>query len=157
MKDLLEAEVIRPSMCVFSSPVILVKMKDGTWGMCVDYKALSKAIILDKYPIIIVDELLDELYEETMFLSDPLSPYFFILDFDSLSHMLTNDMPNGLIKGIKLTQYISSLSHIRFTGDAPLFAMAYTKEFYLLNVILNKYSVDLSQMLYYISNQILPH
>jgi hypothetical protein len=67
IEEMLDFNIIQPSQSSFSSPMVMVTKKDGSWHMCLDYKKLKKMTIKDKFPIPIIDESLDKLHGEIFF------------------------------------------------------------------------------------------
>ena len=59
LKELLDAGVVEESTSEWSSPIVVVKKKDGTNRICVDYQKLNATSKFDAYPMPRIDEMLD--------------------------------------------------------------------------------------------------
>ena len=67
IKDLLAQGFIRTSCNPYGAPILFVPKKDGRWRMCIDYRALNKQTIKDRYPLPWIDLFLDRLGQARIF------------------------------------------------------------------------------------------
>ena len=69
LREMLACEAIRRSKSPWSSNVVLVRKKDGSLRMCVDYRKLNKRTVRDAYQLPRIDETFDRMHGSTWFSS----------------------------------------------------------------------------------------
>ena len=67
VRDLLGQGLIRPSQSPYGAPALFVPKKDGGWRMCIDYHALNRQTVKDRYPLPRIDTLLDRFGQARIF------------------------------------------------------------------------------------------
>ena len=61
VEEMLENNIIKPSNSPWSSPIVLVRKKDGTWRFCIDFRKLNDVTVKDAFPLPQVADLMDNL------------------------------------------------------------------------------------------------
>ncbi len=61
LEELLTKGYVEPNKSPYGAPVLFVHKKDGTLRMCVDYRALNKVTVKNRYPLPRIDDLFDRL------------------------------------------------------------------------------------------------
>ena len=70
LEELEKSGFIQPSKSPYGAPVLFVKKPDGSFRMCIDYRALNAITVKNKYPLPRIDELFDRLTGSQILLQD---------------------------------------------------------------------------------------
>ena len=99
LSSMQEAGVIEPSNSPWSSPVVMVRKKDGSLRFCVDYRELNKVTRKDTFPLPRVDDLLDQIGQSKYFTTlDLASGYWQIRVAPSSREKTAFVTPHGLLQ-----------------------------------------------------------
>lgn len=109
ISDLKEKNIIRESQSEFSSPILLVKKRDGSDRMCVDYRALNANTYKDRYPLPLIDDHIDRLGKSVYFTSLDMATGFHQIPMDPESiHMTAFVTPEGHFEYLKMPYGLSN-------------------------------------------------
>ncbi|GJV99969.1 putative reverse transcriptase domain-containing protein [Tanacetum coccineum] len=67
LKELSNKGFIRPSSSPWGAPVLFVKKKDGSFRMCIDYRELNKLTVKNRYPLLRIDDLFDQIQGSSVY------------------------------------------------------------------------------------------
>ncbi|KAL0539461.1 hypothetical protein IC582_023673 [Cucumis melo] len=67
LQELLDKGFIRPSVSPWGAPVLFVKKNNGSMRLCIDYRDLNKVTVKNRYPLLRIDDLFDQLQGATVF------------------------------------------------------------------------------------------
>nr|GEY89493.1 hypothetical protein [Tanacetum cinerariifolium] len=67
LQELSDKGFIRPSSSPWGAPVLFVKKKDGLFRMCIDYQELNKITVKNRYSLLRIDDLFDQLQGSSVY------------------------------------------------------------------------------------------
>ncbi|GFV31904.1 retrovirus-related Pol polyprotein from transposon 412 [Trichonephila clavipes] len=82
IEEWLNEGIIRPSSSEYASPIVMVKKKDGSSRMCIDYRKFIQKLVKDKFPLPLIEDVLDTLQEAKVYSTLDLRNGFFHVDVD---------------------------------------------------------------------------
>ena len=107
IQKMLKDKVMHPSTSPWSSPIIMVRKKDGSWRFCIDFRKLNSVTHKDAYPLPCIDKTLESLAGSTIFSTLDLASGYWQVELEEADkektafstlegHFEFNVMPFGL-------------------------------------------------------------
>jgi predicted aspartyl protease len=99
----LDDGIIRQSTSDYASPVVLVKKKDKSSRLCIDYRKLNSKVVKIRYPLPFIDDQLDKLKAASLFTTLDLKNGFFHVSIEDGDCKFTSFVvPGGQYEFTKL-------------------------------------------------------
>ncbi|GBO25213.1 Retrovirus-related Pol polyprotein from transposon 297 [Araneus ventricosus] len=86
----LKQGIVEPCSSENSSPVVIVRKKDGAPRVCIDYRRLNKVVVRDRFPLPLIEDILDRLQGSRIFSTIDLKNAFFHVDVNKDSRKYTS-------------------------------------------------------------------
>eukprot|EP00731_Ephydatia_muelleri_P017894 Em0010g992a len=124
IKMMLQQGVIRKSCSPWSSPVVMIKKKDGAWRFCINFRKVNSVTHKDAYPLPRIDETLESLSGSQYFTTLDLASGYWQVELCSVPHFLNtlndsgqclNTLPHAGLK-LKPNKCHFARSEIRYLG-----------------------------------------
>lgn len=94
--EMLDAGIVRESVSEYASPILLVRKKDGSFRMCIDYRMLNSVTVKERYPIPIIEDEIARLTGQACFISlDLASGYYQVPISEQSKHLTSFVTPDG--------------------------------------------------------------
>ncbi|GFU23148.1 retrovirus-related Pol polyprotein from transposon 17.6 [Trichonephila clavipes] len=95
----LEQGIVRPSSSEYASPIALVKKKEGTTRLCVDYRKLNRKLVKDRFLFPLIEDVLDKLQGAKVYTTLDLKNGFFHVDVnEDCKHLTSFVVPDGQLE-----------------------------------------------------------
>ncbi|XP_074026441.1 uncharacterized protein [Leptinotarsa decemlineata] len=94
--------IVQPSSSDFASPIVIVRKKDGQARICCDYRLLNKHVIKDRFPLPLIEDVLDKLQGASVYSTIDLRNGFFHVSVEPNSVKYTSFVtPTGQFEFLK--------------------------------------------------------
>ncbi|GBM08831.1 Transposon Tf2-9 polyprotein [Araneus ventricosus] len=92
----LDQGIVRQSSSEYASPIVLVKKKDGTARLCIDYRKLNRKLVKDRFPLPLIEDVLDKLQDAKVYSTLDLKNGFFHVEVnEDCKHFTSFVVPDG--------------------------------------------------------------